>query len=166
MQAADALDHARVFPLASRSPESHHCSATQSAKPPLHRGLVTAHRKLRDYYTEFDQFRSYSWATLLDLYLSYEELRRDYADDPELLAGLEIAKDKLQAHYDTHYANTNTAGSQQLSSSYLRVLVLRAENELAEYPRLTDNPPSFEDVDPLKWWYIRRKNLPKLYCLA
>jgi hypothetical protein len=41
-----------------------------------------------------------------------------------------------------------------------------AKNELAEYPRLTNNPPSFEDTDPLKWWYTRRKKFPKLYRLA
>jgi hypothetical protein len=48
---------------------------------------------------------------VLDPRLSYEGLRRDYADDPELLAGLETAKAKLQEHYDTHYMNANTAGS-------------------------------------------------------
>ncbi|KAF8184116.1 hypothetical protein K438DRAFT_1974705 [Mycena galopus ATCC 62051] len=60
----------------------------QSAEPALRDGLVAAHRKLSDYYTKFDESRYYSWATLLDPRLSYEGLRRDYADDPELLGGL------------------------------------------------------------------------------
>jgi hypothetical protein len=49
---------------------------------------------------------------VLDLHLSYEGLRREYVDDPELLASLKTAKDKLQPQYDTHYINNNTAGSQ------------------------------------------------------
>lgn len=116
---------------------------------------------------------------VLDLCLSYEGLRRDYTDDPELSAGLETAKNKLQVHYNTHYANTNTAGSQQQlpPGSPVKFNIFgrygpqtgptdSAKNELAEYFRLTNNPPSFEDTDPFKWWYTRRKKFPKLYRLA
>ncbi|KAF7346964.1 Transposase-like protein [Mycena venus] len=151
----------------------------QSAEPTLRDGLVAAHRKLSDYYTKFDESRYYSWATLLDPRLSYEGLRRDYADDPELLAGLETAKNQLQVHYNTHYANTNTAVSQQQlpPGSPVKFNIFArygpqtgstdsAKNELAEYFRLTNNPPSFEDTDPLKWWYMRRNKFPKLYRLA
>jgi hypothetical protein len=35
-----------------------------------------------------------------------------------------------------------------------------------EYFRLTNNPPSFEDTDPLKWWYMPCNKFPKLYRLA
>jgi hypothetical protein len=51
--------------------------------------------------------------------LSLEGLRKDYTNDPELLAGLDKTKDDLQAHYNSHYANTDSVMSpkEQLTGS-------------------------------------------------
>ncbi|KAJ7027451.1 hypothetical protein C8F04DRAFT_909330, partial [Mycena alexandri] len=80
----------------------------KSADPALLDGLVAAHLKLSDYFTKFDESRYYSWATLLDPRLSYEGLRKDYADEPDLLEGLEKSKAALKTHFEKNYA-TNPA---------------------------------------------------------
>jgi hypothetical protein len=116
---------------------------------------------------------------VLDPRLSLEGLRKDYANDPELLAGLEKAKDDLQAHYNSHYANTDpvVCPEEQLTGSPVKFNIFgryapqdgsadNSNNELAVYFRLTNVPPSFEDTDPLKWWYTRRNKFPNLYLLA
>lgn len=95
----------------------------EDADPALRQGLVDAHLKLSDYYTKFDRSRYYSWATrsfrfilvyflfsitvaVLDPRLSYEGLRKDYADEPDLLEDLTTSKADLQIHYDIYYANS------------------------------------------------------------
>ncbi|KAJ6556718.1 hypothetical protein B0H10DRAFT_1203841 [Mycena sp. CBHHK59/15] len=97
----------RRLSLASNAPEESNCDVATRCRPALRQGLVDAHRKLSDYYTKFDQSHYYSWATLLDPRLSYEGLRRDYADEPELLESLETSKTDLQFHYNISYANSD-----------------------------------------------------------
>ncbi|KAJ7720013.1 hypothetical protein B0H16DRAFT_1605283 [Mycena metata] len=80
----------------------------ESADSALRDGLVAAHYKLSNYFTKFDESRYYSWATLLDPRLSYDGLRKDYAEEPELLAGLEKSKAALKVHFNLHYANSQS----------------------------------------------------------
>jgi hypothetical protein len=88
---------------------------------------VAARRKLSDYFTKFDESRYYSWAThlfsyisikhilflmppsILDPRLSYKALQKDYADDSELLAGLEKSKADLKKYPEIHYADAQSS---------------------------------------------------------
>ncbi|KAJ7140751.1 hypothetical protein C8R44DRAFT_726475 [Mycena epipterygia] len=79
-----------------------------SADDALRTGLVEAHLKLSDYYTKFDQSRYYLWASLLDPGISYERLKADYDDNPDLLAELESSKIQLESHYEFFYAPDRT----------------------------------------------------------
>ncbi|KAJ7792593.1 hypothetical protein B0H13DRAFT_2172466 [Mycena leptocephala] len=170
-----------------------------TADPALLEGLVAAHRKLSDYFTKFDESRYYSWATRLFFYisikhilflippsvldprLSYEALRKDYADDSELLAGLEKSKADLKKHFETHYADaqpssvsdipaeSSPAGSPVKFNIFARygaraTSSVVSNNELEDYFRLTSIAEPFEDTDPLQWWYARRHKFPNLIC--
>ncbi|KAF7370018.1 Transposase-like protein [Mycena sanguinolenta] len=158
----------------------------RTADPALLDGLVGAHRKLSDYFTKFDESRYYSWATLLDPRLSYTGLRADYADDPDLLEGLEKSKAALEAHFQAHYANLkqpsgleeqaelsqpSPPGSPAKFNIFKRygapaTSTAVSQNELEDYFRLTSIPEPFEQTDPLQWWYTQRHKLPNLYRLA
>jgi hypothetical protein len=167
------------------------------ADPALKEALVSAHRKLSDYFTKFDQSRYCTWAArwsncfqmitmhscdfaVLDPRISYETLRDDYADDDDLLSHLEASKLGLQSHFEIHYAPTApdvpsastpqpTAGSPQkvdFTSRYKKRASASASDELAEYFRITSVPEPFDGVDPLQWWYSRRRQFPNLYRLV
>ncbi|KAJ7030568.1 hypothetical protein C8F04DRAFT_1186611 [Mycena alexandri] len=45
--------------------------------------------------------------------LSYEGLRKDYADDVELLRGLDLSKTRLQTHYNIYYASMQSSVSEE-----------------------------------------------------
>jgi hypothetical protein len=119
--------------------------------------------------------------SVLDPRISYESLREDYADEPELLAELEIAKINLESHFEQHYAAATPVPSEAAESQLelgspqkvdftarykKRASAVMASDELAEYFRLTSVPEPFEVVDPLQWWYSRRLQFPQLYRLA
>jgi hypothetical protein len=114
---------------------------------------------------------------VLDPRLSYAGLKTDYADNLELLMDLDRSKDDLQTHFDNLYASKTshdsddadqpTPGSPQkfdFTSHYSRGSA-STENELEEYFRLTTVPEPWS-VDPLRWWYSRRKQFPNLYLLV
>jgi hypothetical protein len=122
--------------------------------------------------------------SVLDPGISYERLKADYADDHDLLEALESAKAELEPHYDILYAPSlstpasspppstfDDTGSPQKIDFRSRYRTQGAagavKNELVEYFRLTATlEPLNEDVDPLQWWYMRRKRLPNLYRLV
>jgi hypothetical protein len=167
----------------------------QETDPVLRQGLVDAHTKLSDYFTKFDRSRYYSWATradissscaiqfsnmsssVLDPRLSYNGLKTDYADEPELLADLEFSKHELKVHFNTYFASTtaDSAESQRtepgspqkldFTSRYTQRANSGTVDELTEYFRLTSVPENWE-IDPLEWWYSRRKQFPRLYLLV
>ena len=90
--------------------------------PRIKAGLLTAHKKLSEYYYKYNQSPFYTWAAceffaaitsvehvlqcclVLDPRISYEGAQQDYANDPELLDYLESAKSSLHTHYALHYA--------------------------------------------------------------
>jgi hypothetical protein len=109
-----SMTHA-VFRLLQDELKAAIAALPSTADPALLEGLVAARRKLSDYFTKFDESRYYFWAThlfsyisikhilflippsILDPRLSYEALRKEYADDSELLAGLEKSKAGLKS---------------------------------------------------------------------
>ncbi|KAF7372456.1 Transposase-like protein [Mycena venus] len=148
------------------------------ADPVLRQGLVDAHLKLSNYFAKFEQSRYYTWATSLDPRISYNGLKIDYADDQELLIDLDLAKAALQTHFDVVYGSRTTVdepipndsipGSPKkidFTSRYSKLAVAATTNELVDYFRLTAVPESW-NVDPLHWWYSRRKQFPNLYLLV
>jgi hypothetical protein len=108
--------------------------------------------------------------------LLLEGLRKDYATIQTL--GRFGKGQGQSADYNSHYANTNPVMSpeEQLTGSPVKFNIFGRytpqddsadnSNELAEYFRLTNIPPSFEDTGPLKWWYTCHKKFPNLYLLA
>lgn len=108
-------------------------------------------------------------------------MREDYADDAELLLELESSKQTLQSHFEIFYAAEATVAEPppesqpELGSPQKVDFTGRYKNrgstrtisdELAEYFRLTSVPEPFDEVDPLQWWYSRRRQFPQLYRLA
>jgi hypothetical protein len=90
-----------------------------SADPALKAGLVNAHRKLSDYFTKFDGSHNTAHGpylstsllfpdaltsphTVLDPRILYEALRKDYADDADLLGDLEISRATLETHFEAN----------------------------------------------------------------
>ncbi|KAH9476309.1 hypothetical protein JR316_0011884 [Psilocybe cubensis] len=74
-----------------------------STPPSLLKGLTDAHRKLSDYFHTFDESPFYLWSSLLDPRISYDALRDDFQDDPQLSAELESAKSNLRRYFDENY---------------------------------------------------------------
>jgi hypothetical protein len=120
-------------------------------------------------------------AAVLDPRISYEGACEDYADDPDLLAYLEVTKSKLHAYYNQHYANHTNTSHKTMSDSSQSVTsdgspskvnftsrYKKKENilrdELEEYFKLTRE--DFDTCKPLEWWLGRRAQFPNLYCLA
>jgi len=168
----------------------------QDVDPALKKGLVEAHWKLSDYFTKFDQSDYYHWAacmwiftswmvdlsifTVLDPCISYGSLVQDYKDDPDLQDDMELAKNRLEMHFNIWY-NTSTAVADVTSTSadnqrsprkdfaahYAKKQASPAErNELREYFRLTHEPADFKTTDALEWWHTHRETFPNLYHLA
>jgi hypothetical protein len=99
-----------------------------SVSPKIKLGLTDAHRKLSDYYHQFDDLPFYIWAARtwirvsdlsgcfltspryrcllgLDPWITYEGMKADYADDSVLSDHLEEAKLNLIDYFNVHYAN-------------------------------------------------------------
>jgi hypothetical protein len=123
---------------------------------------------------------------VLDPRISYDGMRHDYSDDPDLLQYLENTMMDLRAHYDDHYArDRDTLAATQHSSNeptrkgssvpdsspsklnftsrYKREERLDRD-ELAEYFKLQRE--DWDAVNPLQWWVERRAQFPCLYKLA
>jgi hypothetical protein len=98
----------------------------------------------------------------LDPRISYEALRKYYADDADLLGDLEISKATLETHFEANYADTTADPSEPASalldpvgspqkidftSRYRRHEDSSASDELAEYFRLTSVPEGWEVED-------------------
>ncbi|KAJ7689798.1 hypothetical protein B0H17DRAFT_1134739 [Mycena rosella] len=82
---------------------------TDSAPPRLKRGLIEAHRKLSDYYYKSDASPYYLLAALLDPRIGYESLRRDFADEPDLLDSVDASVRHVRTRLDTLYPGKTTA---------------------------------------------------------
>ncbi|KAH8827443.1 ribonuclease H-like domain-containing protein [Flagelloscypha sp. PMI_526] len=149
----------------------------------LREGLVAAHKKLSDYYFKFDQTPYYHWAVLLDPRVSYTRLKREYASDHQLSEDLEVALADLTVEYKTYYAPSPghsrrlpKVASDSAASPSKRDYLLDSDDEdevepeldeeLTRYFRLTEKPEPMKTTDVLEWWYMRRHQLPHLYCLA
>lgn len=106
-------------------------------------------------------------AAVLDPQISYEGARKDYADDPDLLAYLEVTKSKLHTYYIQHYVNHTTASHNSVSNVTRSVtsdgspskvnFTLRYKkkdnvlcDELEEYFKLPHE--DFDACKPLEWW--------------
>jgi hypothetical protein len=81
-------------------------------------------------------------------------------------------------HFDAVYASRTTAEEPvvndapprspqkiDFTSRYSKFAAAATANELADYFRLTAVPELW-NIDPLHWWYSRRKQFPNLYLLA
>ncbi|KJA22731.1 hypothetical protein HYPSUDRAFT_138928, partial [Hypholoma sublateritium FD-334 SS-4] len=117
-----------------------------NVSPSVHSGILSAHRKLSDYFTKFDESPYYTWAAILDPRITYTELEADYAGDTELLEGLEHSKTALHDHFMRFYARSQPSAP------------------LEEYLRLP--PQEFISCNPMRWWYAQRERFPNLYKLA
>lgn len=117
---------------------------------------------------------------MLDLRISYEGMKADYADDPMLSDHLEQSKANLFDYFNDNYANASvlvptptsesvqpapTVGSPQKSftSRYRRKEKLSI-NELEEYFKLPAE--DFDACNPIRWWCGRQAQFPNLYSLA
>ena len=116
--------------------------------------------------------------------ISYDGMRDDYSDNPDLLEYLENTMMDLHAHYHYYYARdkdttmrrasiepTRTSSSaSNLSPSKVNFTsrYKREErvdrDELAEYFKLQRE--DWDAVNPLEWWVGRRAQFPCLYRLA
>ncbi|ESK82037.1 hypothetical protein Moror_13440 [Moniliophthora roreri MCA 2997] len=106
----------------------------------------------------------YTWASLLDPWISYEGLLADFTDDTDLKAYLEAAKRALHECWHTKYAPLNfQKGSGQSSQD---TSSQSDSNELDEYFRITTFLEPFDTCDPLQWWYSHYNQFPTLYCMA
>ena len=103
---------------------------------------------------------------MLDLHISYEGLKVDYADNIILSSHLEESKSTLFQYFDKHYA-THSPTLSTLPSAPVRALPVdgspqksfttryrRKEkcstNELEEYFKLPAE--DFEACNPIQWW--------------
>jgi hypothetical protein len=118
--------------------------------------------------------------SVLDPRISYEGVLQDYADDPDLLAYLESAKDLLRAHFNKHYAGhahslnraadthiqaaTDDSPSKVNFTSRYKKKDHRLRDELEEYFKLPRE--DFETCKPLQWWVGRQAQFPALFRLA
>ena len=108
-------------------------------------------------------------------------MREDYAYDEDLLSHLEESKLNLHTHFNVYYAPSTPnatrsdplpqpdAGSPQkvdFTSRYTQRVSASTLDELTEYFRITTVPEPFDGVDPLQWWYSRRRQFPNLYKLV
>lgn len=127
----------------------------------------------------------------MDPRITYAELEVDYADDADLLEGLERSKTALQSHFTRFYARseppTPAAALSSTPSSAADMLPILSRssdtpvfdftarfrklsrqpsslNELEEYLRLP--PQEFSSCNPMRWWYAQRERFPNLYKLA
>jgi hypothetical protein len=94
--------------------------------------------------------------------------------DPALKQGLNNAHPKPGNYFikfdDSRlefHMSPSTAGSQKadFTSRYRKHIGAATSDESAEYFRIRSVPEPFNGVDPLQWWYSRRRQLPHLYCL-
>lgn len=161
-------------------------------------GLLEAHRKLSDYYFKCDQSPLYTWAAcklyvycraynpdtlaVLDPRISYDGMREDYCENPDLLKFLEKTTSKLREYYTINYATATgtqraftdeqprASSSTDLSPSKVSFTARykRKDNwdrdELSEYFKLPRE--DWELCNPLQWWVGRRAQFPRLFCLA
>ncbi|KAJ7350001.1 hypothetical protein DFH08DRAFT_807325 [Mycena albidolilacea] len=96
-----------------------------------------------------------------DPQLSYNELKTDYADEPELLADLAFSKHETKIHFNTYFASTtpDSAESQRTEPGSPQTLDFTSRHtqcansgtvdELTEYFRLTSVPENWK-IDPLE----------------
>lgn len=120
-------------------------------------------------------------AAVLDPRISYEGACKDYADNPDLLAYLEVMKSKLHTYYNQHYANHTNSSHKTMTDSSQSVMpdgspskvnftfrYKKKDNvlcdELEECFKLTHK--DFDTCKPLEWWLGQCTQFPNLYCLA
>ena len=133
-------------------------------------------------HTLFHQLIDFS---VLDPRISYQGLKLDYENDPQLLEYLESSKRELQDHYDASYSNkhnppsrmantvTSTSSSptmtlppspqKNFTSRFQRKTNIEL-NELDEFFKLQSE--DFDTCNPIQWWMSRRSQFPNLFWLA
>ena len=123
---------------------------------------------------------SCSFVAVLDPRISYERLYQDYKADPDLHARLEKSKIALKSHFLANYAPDRGAVSTtppdetlknaspvkiDFTSRYAATAPSGFDVEVDEYFRITSRAEPWK-VDPLEWWFVRRKQFPHLYRFA
>jgi hypothetical protein len=121
---------------------------------------------------------------VLDPRISYVGLKNNCSSDKTLLDQLETAKEKLQDHFNAHYANliSSDSSSQQssqtntpaalTSTSYNLLAGYDDENdnaiqdELDDYFCITLKKENWTKCDPIMWWHMQRHKFPNLSILA
>ena len=99
------------------------CDLPDSVSLNIKLGLTDAHRKLSDYYYQYDASPFYTWAAcmcqihlydcsvsnwviqVLDPRISYEGMKIDFADDPMLSKHLEQSKSNLFIYFHDNYTH-------------------------------------------------------------
>ena len=118
---------------------------------------------------------------VLDLRISYEGIKTEYADDLMLSDHLKQSKSMLFNYFNENYANIilvlssspstsiqsppMTAGLPQKSftARYHRK-EKTSVNELEEYFKLPAE--DFDACNPIHWWFGQRAQFPNLFCMA
>jgi hypothetical protein len=125
---------------------------------------------------------------VLDPRISYEALKDEFRDDQTLSKQLEASRLALHSHFNAKYSSQTpsslthlsatpsssmlsvTSGSNSNSGSPTKNYTARfqrkrtAIDELSEFWSLPQE--DFQSCDPVRWWYGRRAQFPKLYYLA
>ena len=172
------------------------------------KGLTDAHRKLSDYYQTFDESPFYIWSScmsnfilnqrlswvsyrslfaVLDPRISYDAMKDEFEDDPDLSVHLETAKADLQEYFKVNYlspqasmenshhslsattslssiTSSSSSGSPQKNFTARFQHRRTPTNELTEFWSLPQE--DFVTCDPLQWWHGRRAQFPQLYRLV
>ena len=125
--------------------------------------------------------------SVLDPRISYTKgLKRDYKNDVDLDTYLESSKQLLQDYFDRHYPavtsdqlDTPSSSPGPSRSSQIEGLPQKVdfrshyddeddaavtEDELERYFSLLKE--NFRSTNPINWWYIRRRDFPRLSRLA
>lgn len=167
-----------------------------NAHSALQQRLLAAHRKLSDYYAEYELSPYYRrascesplhfcrtrltvWSTpALDPRCSYRTMHNAYQNDPVALGNLNININKkdLATHLVRFYcaptpSGNITAKAATLATPLVRLVSLSrllpwSRTTLGELERCFLLDPEPEIVDPVKWWALRCSQFPTLAKLA
>jgi len=113
----------------------------------------------------------------LDPRFNYKKLKKDYANDPGLLAYLEEQKVALSVYFEQFYPTKSSEPSAnsfppKASESQPGIINFSdfdqddEEPEGSELERYFDAPRAAPQTDPVQWWYARKVESPRLYQMA
>jgi hypothetical protein len=122
---------------------------------------------------------------VLDPRIGYESLRRDFADEPDLLDSLNASVRHMRTRLDTLYQGKTTAPvvttpappipsssrahfrTSPQKPNFTRRYQQSGRQSVDEIDTFIKLPQEdFENCDPIAWWYARRFQFPRLYWLA